>query len=236
MPEKFPRARPSGRRGRVMSDGIQLAVMAAGEGARAGGNWTRLGDDVVIGPAAARVAQRAARHTTQPMLVTQLGRLFATPPPTCPWCSTRAAISWSTSAGARSIPAARAPAARSRRCRSTRSSTSDVRVPSARPGRYEALVDLVDIEELRPRETHLATLERVTRSAPRSRSDRLGRRGLAHWATSPGSTRSRPGGDPARTWWPTRPGWGPNPAAGGRGGPPRLGERRRRRRTGSGCR
>jgi peptidase M28-like protein len=60
-----------------MSDGVQLAVMAAGEGARAGGDWTRLGDvDVVTGPAAATVAERAARRTTQPMLVTQLGRLF----------------------------------------------------------------------------------------------------------------------------------------------------------------
>ena len=36
--------------------------------------------------------------------------------PTCPWCSTRAAISWSTSAGARSPPPT-PPAGRSGRCR-----------------------------------------------------------------------------------------------------------------------
>ena len=56
-----------------MSDAGRLAVTAAGEGPRAGGDWTRLGDvDVVIGPAAAGVFERAASTAAQPMLVTQL--------------------------------------------------------------------------------------------------------------------------------------------------------------------
>ena len=59
-----------------MSDGGQLAVTTAGEGPEAGGDWTRLGDvDVVIGPSAG-TSRRGARAAAQPMLVTQLGRLF----------------------------------------------------------------------------------------------------------------------------------------------------------------
>ena len=60
-----------------MSAEGRLAVTAAGEGPAAVGDWTRLGDvDVVIGPAAAGASQRGARAAAQPMLVTQLGRLF----------------------------------------------------------------------------------------------------------------------------------------------------------------
>ena len=60
-----------------MSDEGQFAVTTAGEGPGSDGDWTRLGDvDVVIGPAAAGASRRGARAAAQPMLVTQLGRLF----------------------------------------------------------------------------------------------------------------------------------------------------------------
>ncbi|MDP9135183.1 MAG: M28 family metallopeptidase [Actinomycetota bacterium] len=143
-----------------MSDAGRLAVTAAGEGPRADGDWTRLGDvDVVIGPAAAGVSERAARTAVQPMLVTQLGRLFQRRHPDVPVLVDKGRYLVVDTAGHEIDPCgegacgyALMPLPANEVVFERRTGTERVGV-----GRFEALVGGVSPEEIAAANAHLAS-------------------------------------------------------------------------------
>jgi len=143
-----------------MSDAGRLAVTAAGEGPQAGGDWTRLGDvDVVIGPAAAGVSERAARTAAQPMLVTQLGRLFQRRYPDVPVLVDKGRYLVVDTAGHQIDPCGEGACGYALAPLPANEVVFEQRAGAARAGvgRSEALVGEVSAEELAAANTHLAS-------------------------------------------------------------------------------
>lgn len=143
-----------------MSDAGRLAVTAAGEGPQAGGDWTRLGDvDVVIGPAAAGVSERAARTAAQPMLVTQLGRLFQRRYPDVPVLVDKGRYLVVDTAGHQIDPCGEGACGYALAPLPANEVVFEQRAGAARAGvgRFEALVGEVSAEELAAANTHLAS-------------------------------------------------------------------------------
>jgi Zn-dependent M28 family amino/carboxypeptidase len=143
-----------------MSDGARFAVVPAGEGTRAGGDWTRLGDvDVVIDPAAGGVAGRAARSTAQPMLVTQLGRLFQHRHPDVPVLVDRGRYLVVDTAGHEIDPCGEGACGYAVTSLPVNAVVFERRARAERAGRarYEALVGEVSADEIAAANAHLAS-------------------------------------------------------------------------------
>ena len=143
-----------------MSGRVQLAVMAAGEGARADVDWTRLGDvDVVTGPAVAGVAGRAARNATRPMLVTQLGRLFQRRHPDVPVLVDKGRYLVVDTAGHEIDHCGEGACGYALVPLPVNEVVFERRAGAARAGvaRFEALVGEVSAEEISAAHTHLAS-------------------------------------------------------------------------------
>ena len=143
-----------------MSDGIQLAVMPAGEGARADVDWTRLGDvDVVTGAAAAGVEARAGRSAAEPMLVTQLGRLFQRRYPDVPVLVDKGRYLIVDTAGHEIDPCGEGACGYAVTAVPVNEVVFERRVGAARAGRarYESLVGEVSPDEIAAANAHLAS-------------------------------------------------------------------------------
>ena len=144
-----------------MSDAGRLAVTPAGDGPGAGGDWTRLGDvDVVIGPAATGVAERAARTAAQPMLVTQLGRLFQRRHPDVPVLVDKGRYLVVDTAGHEIDPCGEGACGYALAPLPANEVVFEQRTGAARAGvgRFESLVGEVSVEEFAAANTHLASI------------------------------------------------------------------------------